>query len=274
MDKIKFFQGLEYGVTVLILFIYSCSILPLLLSGGAQASVTVPAESSLVLIVFMLTYGIIGILILCRWKKFLKSLRGGIVILPVLAVACLSYSWSDSPDVTLKRLVALFGTSLVGLYLSSRYTIRQQLKLLACSFGLVVLGSFVFALALPDYGVMSVEHVGAWRGVFTHKNPLGIRMVFSAVIFFLLAIGEQRRRWLYFLGFFASATLVLLAQSGTALVTLTLVLLALPVYRIFVFRRPLKIIWGLLAVAFTNPEGSLVAQLTGIGVIFAWVFGP
>ena len=29
----------------------------------------------------------------------------------------------------------------------------------------------------------------------------------------------------------------------------------------------------LLAVAFTNPEGSLIAQLTGIGVIFAWVFG-
>ncbi len=32
-------------------------------------------------------------------------------------------------------------------------------------------------------------------------------------------------------------------------------------------------IWGLLAVAFTNPEGSLMAQLIGIGVIFTWVFG-
>ena len=32
-------------------------------------------------------------------------------------------------------------------------------------------------------------------------------------------------------------------------------------------------IWGLIAVAFTNPDGSLAAQLTGIGVIFAWVFG-
>ncbi|MDX1775249.1 MAG: ammonium transporter [Desulfobulbales bacterium] len=32
-------------------------------------------------------------------------------------------------------------------------------------------------------------------------------------------------------------------------------------------------IWGLIAVAFTNPDGSLVAQLTGIAVIFAWVFG-
>jgi len=31
-------------------------------------------------------------------------------------------------------------------------------------------------------------------------------------------------------------------------------------------------IWGLIAVAFTNPEGSLVAQLIGIGVIFGWVF--
>ncbi len=32
-------------------------------------------------------------------------------------------------------------------------------------------------------------------------------------------------------------------------------------------------IWGLLAVSFTNPEGSLVAQLIGIAVIFGWVFG-
>lgn len=32
-------------------------------------------------------------------------------------------------------------------------------------------------------------------------------------------------------------------------------------------------IWGLLAVSFTNPEGSLVAQVIGAVVIFAWVFG-
>ena len=31
-------------------------------------------------------------------------------------------------------------------------------------------------------------------------------------------------------------------------------------------------LFGLIAVAFTNPEGSLVAQLIGAGVIFAWVF--
>ena len=32
-------------------------------------------------------------------------------------------------------------------------------------------------------------------------------------------------------------------------------------------------IWGLLAVCLTNPDASLTAQLLGIGVIFAWVFG-
>jgi Amt family ammonium transporter len=31
-------------------------------------------------------------------------------------------------------------------------------------------------------------------------------------------------------------------------------------------------IWGLLAVALTNPDASLLAQLIGIGTIFAWVF--
>jgi Amt family ammonium transporter len=31
-------------------------------------------------------------------------------------------------------------------------------------------------------------------------------------------------------------------------------------------------IWGLLAVCLTNPDASLLAQLVGIGVIFAWVF--
>ncbi|MDQ6990172.1 MAG: ammonium transporter [Mariprofundaceae bacterium] len=32
-------------------------------------------------------------------------------------------------------------------------------------------------------------------------------------------------------------------------------------------------IWGLLAVCLTNPDAHLSAQLMGIGVIFAWVFG-
>ncbi len=32
-------------------------------------------------------------------------------------------------------------------------------------------------------------------------------------------------------------------------------------------------IWGLIAVAFTNPDGSLIKQLIGIGSIFAWTFG-
>lgn len=31
-------------------------------------------------------------------------------------------------------------------------------------------------------------------------------------------------------------------------------------------------IFGLIAVTFTNPDATIVAQLTGIGVIFAWVF--
>ncbi|HFE37683.1 MAG TPA: ammonium transporter, partial [Gammaproteobacteria bacterium] len=30
--------------------------------------------------------------------------------------------------------------------------------------------------------------------------------------------------------------------------------------------------WGLIAVAWTNPDATIIAQLTGLGVIFAWTF--
>jgi len=32
-------------------------------------------------------------------------------------------------------------------------------------------------------------------------------------------------------------------------------------------------IWGLLAVCLSNPDASLLTQLIGIAIIFAWVFG-
>ncbi len=32
-------------------------------------------------------------------------------------------------------------------------------------------------------------------------------------------------------------------------------------------------VWGLLAVLFSNPEATILGQLAGIGVIFAWMFG-
>jgi Amt family ammonium transporter len=32
-------------------------------------------------------------------------------------------------------------------------------------------------------------------------------------------------------------------------------------------------VFGLIAVLFTNPDATIIGQLTGIGVIFAWVFG-
>jgi exopolysaccharide production protein ExoQ len=283
----RIFQRLEYGFTVLALFFYTSSILALVLSGGAvQQGVKVNFNASLILLIFSLTYLVAGILVLCRWKKFLGSLRGEFVILPLLAFACLSYFWSDAPDLTLRRLVAITGTSLFGLYFGSRYSIRQQLHLLACSFGLIVLLSLAFVVALPNYGIASGLHAGAWRGVFIHKNGLGISMVTSATVFFLLAVGEKERRWLYWIAFFTSVMLMLMAQSGTSIVTLFVVLLALPIYRIFTLRGSLRITWSLLAMltvltipiglVWANPEQFLTligedATLTGRTTIWAIV---
>ena len=31
--------------------------------------------------------------------------------------------------------------------------------------------------------------------------------------------------------------------------------------------------WGLIAVALSNPDATLIAQLTGLATIFVWTFG-
>jgi len=43
--------------------------------------------------------------------------------------------------------------------------------LLAFRFLISVL--FLYVLAFPQYGIMSANHAGAWRGLFIHKNMAG-----------------------------------------------------------------------------------------------------
>ena len=246
MEKLLSFRFIEKAFTVLALFLYSGALLRLVLSGGANEAQVVQYDSGLILLTFMSLYVVTGVLILLRWKKVLYTLKGDYVILPLLAIAVLSVFWSEAPDLTLKRPVALIGTSLFGIYLSSRYTIRQQLELFAWSYGLSIIMSLIFIIALPSYGISSGLHDGAWRGVYSHKNGLGMDMAVSSIIYFLLALGRDARRRFYLGGLFISVFMLFMARSGTALVTLILTAIALFVYRLIQIRSSFKLVSSIL----------------------------
>jgi exopolysaccharide production protein ExoQ len=158
----------------------------------------------------------------------------------MLLIACLlalnlaSTMWSILPDITWRRGVALAGTTVVGLYIGCRFSTLEILKLAAVSMGLVVVATLLVCLLLPEKAVHQDIHVGAWRGLFYHKNQLGEAMLQGILIFVALAINEKLRgRRFIELGLAATAILVLImARSATAMVALGMFLLILLALRV------------------------------------------
>jgi O-antigen ligase len=136
----------------------------------------------------------------------------------------------------LKSCIGLIGTTLFGVYFGSRYTIKEQVKLLACAYGLVLFFSILFIVGLPRYGVEHGVHAGAFRGIFTHKNIFGRALVLGISIFLIAADVVPRRKWIPRLGFGLAIVLLPLVKSTSSIINTTILLSALFSYKTFRLR--------------------------------------
>ncbi len=241
----KLLKYFEPSFTVIAIIHYSANWLPLILSGGASEGDGSDINSfdfTLNVLVFLLTYVISGSLLLLRWKKFLIFAKRGSVLWVMVLIALASYFWSDFPARTLKSCIGLIGTTLFGVYLASRYTLKEQLKLLVWAYGIIAVLSVLFAIALPRYGVEQAVHAGAWRGIYNHKNLLGRGMTLGGVIFALSpSLFEKKDRWLCRTGLGIICFLLVMAKSSSSLINFTVLMISLTAYRILRFRYLLLI---------------------------------
>jgi O-antigen ligase len=154
----------------------------------------------------------------------LLSSRYRLIMMPMLAllgVIAASALWSNFPDVTVRRGIALIGTTIFGLYLVTQRDLKHQLILLSKTFGCIIGLSFVFAIALPNYGQMGDIHIGAWRGIYIHKNALGSVMTLSSLLFIVQILSNRRRNLIpYCAGLIGSLILLLFSSSKSALLNL------------------------------------------------------
>ncbi|HVY35468.1 MAG TPA: O-antigen ligase, partial [Caulobacteraceae bacterium] len=140
----------------------------------------------------------------------------------ILCIAGLSILWSVAPDQTSRRIVAIMFTSLGGVALGARYRWSQMTEVLATSFAILAVLSFLAGAFVPSIGRMATIFPGAWRGLWEEKNALGGNMTIGFVVFAAAAMMEPRRRLMWW-GFAGLAlVLVLLSTSKTSLVSLLL----------------------------------------------------
>jgi exopolysaccharide production protein ExoQ len=254
----------EKVFTVISLLFYTGGPLVVILSGGAsegpeEGSALTP-DFALVKIIFQINYIITFLLLSQRWEKPLYLLVKDRLILVMMVIILFSAGWSSAPAITLNRAIAFTGTSFFGIYFATYYTPRQQLTMLGWAYGTILLLSFGFVLALPQYGIMGGFHLGSWRGIYTHKNVLGAMMAISSITFLLLAKTARTMRWLFWCGLGCSVLLLLMSRSSSPLMYLTVLVICFFVLPQIQGQPPLK----MLALSISLPlllGGAIAAAL-------------
>jgi exopolysaccharide production protein ExoQ len=142
--------------------------------------------------------------------------RNRVVLLSLPIYALVSVLWSTAPKLTLGDSFELILLTLVGMHLGSELSPARQMQLMILTGVLATLSSLVLVGIAPTEALDHYGHVGAVKGIFTHKNSCGIDMVFLATPgLFLLRTARAHRVAVY-----AYVTLcgmmVFLSQSRTA----------------------------------------------------------
>lgn len=259
ISLVKFLETLEWGFAFLVLQLSTGAVVLLLSRGTGDVNVAaeLSADNTALQVVWLGIYVISLCLILARSKQLIRVVNRDKLLLLLVGIALFSYFWSDLPTLTLRRGVALTGTTLFGIYLVTRYTPSQILRLVVWTLSIGALLSVVFAIVLPSYGVMSG---GAWRGIYMHKNWMGRLMGLNAVFLLLLAEGNRRYRWLLWAGVGLSVGLVLLSTSKGALVTCLALLLLLPLYKSLQLKYTFVVPFSIIAILVSTMVALWIAE--------------
>jgi exopolysaccharide production protein ExoQ len=111
---------------------------------------------------------------------------------PILVLVGMAFGWavfSYNPMGTIQAANVLFTTSLFGLAMVARLGPRESLRLVIRAMALGCALSFYWVMAYPQEAVhqasdvFQFQHAGLWRGIFSHKQGLG---VFAGLTFGLL----------------------------------------------------------------------------------------
>ncbi len=239
------------------MFLFSGGLLGPLLSEEASAE-----GSPLLRTLFYPVYLLTMFLILLRPWSFAHALARNWLLLIPLGLALASVGWSIDPDPTFRRAIALIMTTLFAIYVASRYQWEGLIELFAACFMILAIQSLLIALFLPQIGIMSEIHPGAWSGVYWEKNQFGMNMAKASHLALCAAIFRPQRRWLWIGVFVLALFLVVMSTSKTSLLAVLLTLAGMG--GLFLLRKGPKIAVPLV----------YFGVVIGVGFVLAVEFFP
>lgn len=179
-----------------------------------------PILSALQHLIFLIAF----CLLILRWRVVIKAITRNLFLWALVAVVLVSFTWSDFSDLTLRRSAAFLETTVFGLFFATSYSLKSQVRLLACALGLSVIVNIVFSKLQPYYAIDWIIHPGAWKGVFVQKNILARLAVLACLSFLLIDTKQKLYKYLSYFFTVLGVSLIILSQSKSALVIFCILL--------------------------------------------------
>jgi exopolysaccharide production protein ExoQ len=239
---------------------------------GLGATETTPGiipDSTITLIRYFV-WSTATLLVCLNWKAALRTASTNKIFWLLTAVVLLSFIWSDNQMLTFSDSREILQMTTFGLYFASRFSLKEQVKLVAWTFGIGAVLSTFFALVMPTVGKHGADHPGSWKGIYDYKNTLGSMMILGSIAFLLLPIKQSKYRFYKWLGFGLSFTLILLSTSKGALVMFFLILSVINFYKNFRWRGKISVLFSDILIMILGCVGTFVVMnwvtlLTGLG---------
>jgi O-antigen ligase len=220
------------------------------------------------------SYPFLIFLIILRWKRFAYFATRDISLILLVSMAMLSVFWSASPEVTSIETKAVLRATLFGVYLASRFSIKEQMHLFAWVLGTGAVLSFLFTIAMPSYGIHTSGDpgmIGAWKGIFIFKNLFASIMAITAVLFLVIALNSRRKRWLYWGLFGLAVVLLILSKGKTSYSVFFISLCLVPLHKFVKQQYKLRVV--LILTALLVGGSAIVLMLSNLEFIVVDTLG-
>jgi exopolysaccharide production protein ExoQ len=206
--------------------------------GSGVFDLTSPLDRGIALSQYLVLF-VVLVMLGWHWRQTLKTLWRNVLI-PLFAVLCVSsIQWSDFPEVTMRSSFLFASTTAFGIYFALRFTIQEQMQLLTITMGLAGTASLLLGVVMPSAAIENNGlRQGSWRGIFYHKNNLGMYMYLGATAA-LLTTQTLRLKWQRLLAWGAALVnvlLIVLSASKTALLVFLILMFLLPYCRVMRWR--------------------------------------
>ena len=226
-------------------------------TGGPLEKVLTPAWLMLYALSFlglMFKHGI-------NWVSWLVRYR--ILLVFLILGTIFSVSWSIDAKVSAERVVHLFGSTLIAVYIGFSVPLLTTLRVFAVILAVCLIGSIGAVVGMPDLGIENYEGTQVWRGVFNSKNDLGFWAAIGVLLYVTLSDSTESSGWKLMCFLLAGVSLAVLGLSNSATSLLAMLVAgALSLYLFIANRFQLGFIrMAVMAVLFTAVVVLAIANI-------------